>query len=357
MLVYDHGRGSNNRQTAFALGDESLHTSVVPELADNYYHATPHGCVLLVAPGPSPRTRLWDPRSGEIIALPAMERELEDNWRCYLSDAPTAPSCVVVVLLVDEPSFLYCRVGGSCWSAHEYDVGDVVLKPVPRRKRIIHELAAVDGKLYFKETGNMGVIDFSPATPEFSYLEKHQRTEFVDGSNICKEHLVESRGELFYVRIFLKGFTREIMAVRIYQIDLSGPTPTLRELEELGDRVFLLSYQTRSCCARRADTGSRGIGSTSYTMPPASWMGFACTCTTWTTRASRLCGGAQRSLLEILSGYCRLIRAAPANDKYASQAGTDSPIASIIDHVLTLFFLFLILIMKNNFVSIIPTIL
>jgi hypothetical protein len=62
-------------------------------------------------------------------------------------------------------------------------------------------------------------------------------------------------------------------------------------------------------------------------------------------------------LLEILSGYCRLIRAAPANDKYASQAGTDSPIASIIDHVLTLFFLFLILIMKNNFVSIIPTIL
>jgi len=222
VLVYDHGRGSNNRQTAFALGDESLHTSVVPELADNYYHATPHGCVLLVAPGPSPRTRLWDPRSGEIIALPAMERELEDNWRCYLSDAPTAPSCVVVVLLVDEPSFLYCRVGGSCWSAHEYDVGDVVLKPVPRRKRIIHELAAVDGKLYFKETGNMGVIDFSPATPEFSYLEKHQRTEFVDGSNICKEHLVESRGELFYVRIFLKGFTREIMAVRIYQIDLSA---------------------------------------------------------------------------------------------------------------------------------------
>jgi hypothetical protein len=36
----------------------------VPELANNYYHATPHGWVLLVAPGPSPCTRLWDPRSG-----------------------------------------------------------------------------------------------------------------------------------------------------------------------------------------------------------------------------------------------------------------------------------------------------
>lgn len=135
MLVYDHGLDPNNRQTALAIGDQSFHTGVVPELAD-YYYVTPHGWVLLVAPGPSPRTtRLWDPRTGERVSLPAMEGELPeygDDWKCYLSDAPTAASCHVLVLDIRKPSFRYCRVGdddSGGWKSHDYNIGDRILPP------------------------------------------------------------------------------------------------------------------------------------------------------------------------------------------------------------------------------------
>ncbi|KAJ1286536.1 hypothetical protein BS78_03G359800 [Paspalum vaginatum] len=181
VLVYDHGL-EPNRQTAFAIGDQSLHTSVVPELMDNYYHVTAHGWVLLVAPGPSPGTRLWDPRSGDSVALPAMESEPPEVWECYLSDKPTSPSCLVLVLDIKNPRFLYCRVGDS--------------------RLVIQHTAAVGGKFYFEETGKLGCIDFSPATPEFSFVS-YPCPELPDGSTCGREYLVESRGELFNVAFLL----------------------------------------------------------------------------------------------------------------------------------------------------------
>ncbi|KAF8664051.1 hypothetical protein HU200_054958 [Digitaria exilis] len=240
VLVYDHGV-DHNQQTAFAIGDQSLHTSVVPELANSYYHVTPQGWVLLVAPGPSPATRLWDPRSGTSISLPPKDDELPDNWKCYLSDAPTAASCVVLVLYMNkEPKFLYCRVGDGRWLEHEYDIGEVMQPPVPFtfHKRVIQEMAVVDGKFYFQERG-LEAIDFSTGTPEFSRLE-YRRVEFPEGSNICRDYMVESGGDLFFVYVFLKGYTPEIMTVRVYRFDLSEAM--LREVDDLGDRVFLLSY-------------------------------------------------------------------------------------------------------------------
>ncbi|CAO2195496.1 unnamed protein product [Urochloa humidicola] len=257
VLVYDHGLDPDNQRiTAFAIGDQSLHTSFVPELADNYYHVTSHGWVLLVSPGPSPRTRLWDPRSGESVPLPAMDRELPDDWKCYLSAAPTAASCVVLVLHKDEPKFLYCRVGDSRWSAHAYDIGDVRL-PRPR-KIVIEQAAAVDGKFYFRETAKLGFIDFSPAAaPEISFMDYHPRAEYPDGSNISREYMVESRGELFFVYLYLNGYTPEIMTVRVYRMDLSSG-PTLIEVDELGDRVFLLSYPNSQLLSSASKYGLKG---------------------------------------------------------------------------------------------------
>ncbi|CAL4946266.1 unnamed protein product [Urochloa decumbens] len=262
VLVYDHGFDPNNQKiTAFAIGDQSLHTSFVPELADNYYHVTPHGWVLLVAPGPSPRTRLWDPRSGESVPLPAMERELPDDWKCYLSAAPTAsPPCVVLVLHKDEPKLLYCRVGDGRWSEHEYDIGEVKLPPPPR-KIVIEQTAAVGGKFYFRETAKLGVIDFSPAAaaaPEFSFIDYHPRAEYPDGSNIRREYMIESQGELFFVYLYLKGYTPEIMTVRVYRMDLSSSGPTLIEVDEVGDRVFLLSYPNSQLLCSASKYGLKG---------------------------------------------------------------------------------------------------
>ncbi|CAO1942545.1 unnamed protein product [Urochloa humidicola] len=263
VLVYDHGlKPQNRRQTAFAIGDQSLHTIYVPELAGNYYHATPHGWVLLVSPGPSPRARLWDPRSGQSVPLPDMDPEPPKVWECFLSAAPTAAPCVVLVLDMKEPRFLYCRVGDTCWSAHEYDIGDVGLPPeyaLPS-KVLIHQTAAMDGKFYFLPNGNrIGVIDFSPAAaPEFSYIDLPPQPEFPDGSNCCREQLVESHGELFDVYIYLKGFSPEILTVRVYRIDLSGQEAALSKVDDLGDRVFLLSFSNTKLLCSASKYGVKG---------------------------------------------------------------------------------------------------
>ena len=111
LLVYDHGMPPNNRQqTAFSLADQHLFTHTVPELTENSFHVTSDGWVFLHDSG-SLRTRLWDPRSGRSLALPDTEHALPASWKCYLSDAHTAASCVVLVLYMAEPKFLYCLLG------------------------------------------------------------------------------------------------------------------------------------------------------------------------------------------------------------------------------------------------------
>ncbi|KAF0917715.1 hypothetical protein E2562_021215 [Oryza meyeriana var. granulata] len=57
-----------------------------------------------------------------------MEQPLPANWKCYLFDKPMAASCVMLVLVMSEPRFLYFHVGaGSRWIAHEYNIGNVGL--------------------------------------------------------------------------------------------------------------------------------------------------------------------------------------------------------------------------------------
>ncbi|KAJ1286548.1 hypothetical protein BS78_03G360900, partial [Paspalum vaginatum] len=202
---------------------QSVHTSVVPEPKDNYYHVTARGWVLLVAPGPSPRTRLWDPCSGDSVALPAMDREPPEKWECYLSDTPTAPSCLVL-----------CRAGGdSRWKTHDYDIGNVGLPPeyAPPRKLVIRQAAAVGDRLYFQETGELGVIDLSATPPEFSFISHpHPHPALPDGSNCGLGHLVESGGELFDVYVCHKGFSPDVLTVRVYRMDLTGSEPNVSEL-------------------------------------------------------------------------------------------------------------------------------
>ena len=115
LLVYDHGMPPNNRQqTAFSLADWRLFTHAVPELTENSFHVTSDGRVFLHDSG-SLRTRLWDPRSGRSLALPDTEHALPASWKCYMSDAPTTASCIasciVLVLYMAEPKFLYCMLG------------------------------------------------------------------------------------------------------------------------------------------------------------------------------------------------------------------------------------------------------
>ncbi|KAF0917716.1 hypothetical protein E2562_021216 [Oryza meyeriana var. granulata] len=262
VLVYDHGFDpASRRQTVVriaAAGSNSPETRVVPELTNNNYHVTPRGWVFISEPG-TKRARLWNPTSGESVELPRMEQPLPANWKCYLSDEPTAASCVVLVLVMSEPRFLYCHVGaGSRWIAHEYDIGNVRLLPeyAPPRRLFIGKTAAVNGKFYFVETGKLGVLEFTPA-PAFSYLE-YPHLELPDGSNCGTSFLVSSHGELFEVHVFLKDFTTEILAVRVCRIDLSGERPAFCDVDDLGDRTFLLGDSNSVLLCSASKHGVKG---------------------------------------------------------------------------------------------------
>lgn len=278
VLVYDHGLDPVSRRhtvvrIAAAGGGagntialETTHV-VVPELTSNDYHVTPHGWVFLSEPaaaGTTRRTRLWNPTTGESVELPRMEQLLPANWKCYLSDDPTAASCVVLVLAMSEPSLLYCHVGataGGGWVAHDYDIGDVGLPPsyAPPRRQFISQIAAVNGRFYFADTGKLGVLEFTPS-PEFSYLD-YPHIEFPEGSNFAKSFLVASHGELFDVYVFFKGFTPEILAVRVCAIDLGGAgdeRPAFREVGDLGDRALLLGDANAALLCSASAHGVKG---------------------------------------------------------------------------------------------------
>ncbi|KAF0917701.1 hypothetical protein E2562_021203 [Oryza meyeriana var. granulata] len=239
VLVYDHGFDpASRRQTVVriaAAGSNSPETRVVPELTNNNYHVTPRGWVFISEPG-TMRARLWNPTSGESVELPRMEQPLPANWK-----------------------FLYCHVGaGSRWIAHEYDIGNVGLPPeyTPPRRRFIGKTAAVNGKFYFVETGKLGVLEFTPALA-FSYLE-YPHLELPDGSNCGTSFLVSSHGELFEVHVFLKDFTTEILAVRVCRIDLSGERPAFCDVDDLGDRTFLLGDSNSVLLCSASKHGVKG---------------------------------------------------------------------------------------------------
>ncbi|RLN23853.1 hypothetical protein C2845_PM07G00710 [Panicum miliaceum] len=90
LLVYDydHGDPPDTYQTVLSVADGSMRTFQVPEMCSQACLETPCGLVL-VADTVSPRCSLWNPQTGEKIALPAMDRALP----VYLRRAYLLESC------------------------------------------------------------------------------------------------------------------------------------------------------------------------------------------------------------------------------------------------------------------------
>ena len=116
LLVYDHGEQPDNYHTMLSVADESSRTCRVPELRNNRCLETPCGLVL-VADSISSQCSLWNPQTGEKIALPALDRALSQFCRCLLSDAVSSPDCLVLSDDVRQLELLFCHVRGGEGSA------------------------------------------------------------------------------------------------------------------------------------------------------------------------------------------------------------------------------------------------
>ncbi|KAK3160435.1 hypothetical protein QOZ80_1BG0059420 [Eleusine coracana subsp. coracana] len=107
----------------FSVADGSSHTYQVPELSNYRCLETPRGLVLNVDTS-SLQSFLWNPQTGEKLALPAMDKPLPERCQCLLSDTISSPDCLVLVSDLKQPQLLFCKVrGGSAWVSQSYDLG------------------------------------------------------------------------------------------------------------------------------------------------------------------------------------------------------------------------------------------
>ncbi|CAL4972612.1 unnamed protein product [Urochloa decumbens] len=225
--------------------------------------------LLLVRDPDTMATFLYSPATGDKVQLPPL-RGVDDDVllysHCLLSDKPSAPGCIVLLVEGGDDTFIwYCHPEDDQWKKYEYDIGSHLL-PYPGEeedqieKEVICSIAACHGKFYFDcSAADLRVIDFSSSShePVITAITIDD-TVTNDSSNghddderpPCQTYLVESDGELYMVRLlvvlpFENG--DEIDKVSVHRMDFSKRRWC--NVSDLGGRAFLVSrfYFGASC--------------------------------------------------------------------------------------------------------------
>ncbi|CAN6311848.1 unnamed protein product [Urochloa humidicola] len=207
--------------------------------------------LLLVRDPDTMATSLWNPSDGGQVHLPPLQGVDDDvlmHSHCLLSDEPSAPGCVMVVLEAGDDTFLWhCRPGyDDQWNKYDYDIGSQILSHYPEQyeKSMICPIAACRGKFYFNSSPTeLGVLEFSP-DPVISFIaiedDEGSDSEDDEGEPPAGVFLVESGGELYMVTLLyatMRG--NEIDDALVDRWDFSERR--WRSVDDLCGRTFLLS--------------------------------------------------------------------------------------------------------------------
>ncbi|KAK3163985.1 hypothetical protein QOZ80_1AG0011030 [Eleusine coracana subsp. coracana] len=261
LLVYDHGEQPDNSQIMFSVADGSWRICQVPELRDYRCLETPNGLVLTVDTA-SLQSSLWNPQTGEKMALPVMDKALPDRCRCLLSDTITAPDCLVLVYGFTQTELLFCQVrGGNAWFSLSYDIGLYAVPPgrsSPPTKIPFTAMAAVKGKFYLvnaPEQHELGVLSLShdpEPRMEIANCDAPAPTIVTDALQIITlSYLLESSQELFMVCLFYVGYNfKRPEEVGAYRMDFDKHEWC--KVIDIGDRAFILGPANfaASCSAK-----------------------------------------------------------------------------------------------------------
>jgi hypothetical protein len=166
LLVHDLGTRSDDSQTQFSICNQALSTAAIELLRDFRCFETPQGWVLTLNPA-SLQTFLWRPQDSKKIDLPTAKQNFPRSCKCLLSGNPISSSsdCAVLVLDLDTPAMLVCKIGGSEWDSFSYELSMVSKnnKTLEVHMAKLQGIDAVAGKVYYTFSGDaLGVIEFSP---------------------------------------------------------------------------------------------------------------------------------------------------------------------------------------------------
>ncbi|KAF0897252.1 hypothetical protein E2562_034721 [Oryza meyeriana var. granulata] len=141
---------------------DKKHYSLTPDMKNNWIVPT-H-----LRAGCSSSTRdtfaasLKDPITGEIISLPPLATDFSESGNlCLLSNKPSAAA-----------------VGGPEWRKHRYDIG--TRDDGSGEKTIASTIVALRGNFYYSVAGLLGVLQFKPERPVFTWLTPEYWVEYPD---------------------------------------------------------------------------------------------------------------------------------------------------------------------------------
>ncbi|CAN6300090.1 unnamed protein product [Urochloa humidicola] len=271
----------HHRDRSTSLFSASNETLIVDGNADELLgnktiYPTVRGLILVRNPD-TMTTSLWNPSHGGQVHLPPLQGVDNDvlmHSHCLLSDEPSAPGCVMVVLEAGNDTFLwYCQLGDDDqWNKYDYDIGSHILSHYPEEyeKSMICPIAARRGKFYFNSSpSELGVLEFS-LDPVISFIAIEDDDDsndgyFEDGDDRRSDDeddegeppdgvfLVESGGELYVVTLLyatMRG--NEIDDALVDRWDFSERQ--WRGVDDLCGRTFLLSlFHFGASCSSGAD--------------------------------------------------------------------------------------------------------
>ncbi|KAL6846067.1 hypothetical protein ACP4OV_023515 [Aristida adscensionis] len=252
LLLYDHGgktAGDEIDQASDAAAGDLVFYSIprrqlvvarVDEMKDHRCWTTPQGWLLMASPSSPADTFLWDPFTGGRISLPAdCDGFLtgDARRRCLLSRKPAAvvvddddPSCIVVLVAdLTGLAFWHCRVGGAAadrrWLKQACEC-PAALGAIPGAVLwAMSHLAAVGGRFVTVVRGMVAELELSPGRPVFTVVTPVDEGKVASPpANCFREHLVESRGDLFRVRFrWPEARPRSFFAgIGVFRLDLTA---------------------------------------------------------------------------------------------------------------------------------------
>jgi hypothetical protein len=207
-------------------------------------------------------TFLWNPQDRGKIELPPLpiQHDLLIDCTCLLSDKPTAPSCIVLLVEPYATFMWHYHIGGQHNQSQKYDY-DIGTLPLPDlqsyEKEVIAPIAACGGKFYFNSTRTeLGVIDFCPG-PVFSSIAIDDAVDATYGvaQGPAKVFLVQSKDELYMVSLLCVTSAKTIYGASIHRMDFSKQR--WRKVHDLAGQTFLLSLFNFGALCSAINSGLR----------------------------------------------------------------------------------------------------
>ncbi|KAJ4812715.1 F-box protein family-like [Rhynchospora pubera] len=165
------------------------------------------------------------------IDLPPIEEPFSSLGFRILTSSPTSPDCTIIFLGLEENFLLFCHPCDTEWTKLPVDFD------VDR----VRNMFAYKGNLYviLHDIEIINLASLSTCCVESISMDRPDLSSFGIGS---VEHLLESCGDIFFVRMRFPGLpmTTSIVDIEIYKLlDFEDEYIWLR-VESIGDRAFLL---------------------------------------------------------------------------------------------------------------------